>query len=125
MVKALTATGCGKQKETPMATFKAVMRSALEYSSSIWLCCCCLPNPLTLVCGGGESDHPAFGPPASLSVHLASNSITPTGSVHKSRGDSVVRMWVKLKRWCVSCVCCRGGIVVMDVIWRRLCVSMI
>ena len=46
--------------------------------------------------GGGESDHPAFSPPAS--------SITPTGSVHKSRGDNVVRIWVQLKRWCVSCV---------------------
>ena len=51
--------------------------------------------------GGGESDHPAFGPPASISLHLASGSITPAGSVHKSRGDSVVRMWVRLKRWCV------------------------
>ena len=28
--------------------------------------------------------------------------MTPAGSVHKSRG--VLRMWVKLKRWCVSCV---------------------
>ena len=52
----------------------------------------------------GESDHPAFGPPASLSLHLASSSITPVGSVHKSGGDSVVRMWVQLDRWCVSCV---------------------
>ena len=42
----------------------------------------------------GESDHPAFGPPVSLSLHLASSSITPAGSVHKSRGDSVVRLWV-------------------------------
>ena len=55
-------------------------------------------------CLWGESDHPAFGPPASLSLNLASISITPAGSVHKSRGDSVVRMWVQLKRWCVSCV---------------------
>ena len=52
----------------------------------------------------GESDHPAFGPPVSLSLHLVSSFITPTGSVHKSRGDSVVRMWVQLKIWCVSCV---------------------
>ena len=51
-----------------------------------------------------KSDHPAFGPPASISLHLASSSITPAGSVHKSRGDSVVHMWVQLKRWCVSCV---------------------
>ena len=54
--------------------------------------------------GGGESDHPDFGPPASISLHLASNSITPAGSVHKSMGDSVVRMRVQLKRWCESCV---------------------
>ena len=47
----------------------------------------------------GESDHPAFGPPASVYLHLASNS-TPAGPVHKSRGDSVVRMLVQLKRWC-------------------------
>ena len=56
-------------------------------------------------CLWGESDHPAFGPPASISLHLASSSITPTGSVHKSRDDSVVCMWVQLMRWCVSCVC--------------------
>ena len=36
MIKVLTATGCGKQKETLMATYKAVMRPALEYASSIW-----------------------------------------------------------------------------------------
>ena len=51
-----------------------------------------------------ESDVPACGPPASVSVHLASSAVTPTGSVHKSRGDNVVRMWVQLKRLCVSCV---------------------
>ena len=38
-------------------------------------------------------------------VHLASSSVTPAGSVHKSRGDNVVRMWVKMKRlWCPVCV---------------------
>ena len=52
----------------------------------------------------GESDHPAFGPPASISLHLVSNSITPAGSVPKSSGDSVVCRLVQLKRWCVSCV---------------------
>ena len=50
----------------------------------------------------GQSDVPAFGPPANLSTHLAIISIIPAGSVHKSRGDSVVRMWVQLKRLCVS-----------------------
>ena len=33
IIKALTATGWGKQKETLMATYKAVMRPALEYAS--------------------------------------------------------------------------------------------
>ena len=54
-----------------------------------------LPRPLL---GGGESDVPACGPPASFSVHLASSTVTPAGSVHKSRGDNVVRMWAQLKR---------------------------
>ena len=49
-------------------------------------------------------DHPAFGPPASLFLHLASSFITPAESVHKSRGDSVVRMLVQLKI-CVCRVC--------------------
>ena len=40
-------------------------------------------------CFWGESDHPAFSPPASLSLHLSSISITSAGSVHKSRGDNV------------------------------------
>ena len=52
----------------------------------------------------GGSDVPACGPPASFSVHLASSAVTPAGSVHKSRGDNVVHMWVQLKRLCVSCV---------------------
>ena len=49
-------------------------------------------------CWWVESDVPACGPPASFSVHLASSAVTPVGSVHKSRGDNVVRMWVQLKR---------------------------
>ena len=60
-------------------------------------------------CLWGECDHPPFGPPASISLHLASSSITPAGSVQNSMGDSVVRMWVQLKRWCVSCVCVAEG----------------
>ena len=35
IIKPLTATGWGKQK-TLMATYKAVMRAALEYASSVW-----------------------------------------------------------------------------------------
>ena len=36
IIKALTTTGWNKQKETPMATYKAVMRPALEYASCVW-----------------------------------------------------------------------------------------
>ena len=36
MIKALTVTGWGKQKDTLMDTCKAVMRPAIEYASSIW-----------------------------------------------------------------------------------------
>ena len=68
-----------------------------RYADVVCLGCCCLPTPLTLVCGG-EPDHPVSGPPASLSLHLASSSIIPAGSVHKSRGDNVMRMWMQLKR---------------------------
>ena len=35
-IKALTATGWGKQRETLMATCKAVVGPALEYDSSVW-----------------------------------------------------------------------------------------
>ena len=35
MIKTLTATGWGKQIEIRMASYKAVMRPALEYTSSI------------------------------------------------------------------------------------------
>ena len=38
----------------------------------------------------------------------------------------MVRMWVAVEEMCVVCVdVTEGGIVVMDVFWRRLCVSMI
>ena len=36
MIKALRATGWSKQKETLMATYKAVMRPAVEYANFIW-----------------------------------------------------------------------------------------
>ena len=36
MIIALTSTGWGKQTETLMATYKAVIRPALGYASSIW-----------------------------------------------------------------------------------------
>ena len=58
---------------------------------------------MTPASGGVRSS--ACDPPASFTVHLASSAVTPAGSVHKSRGDNVVRMWVQLKRLCVLCMC--------------------
>ena len=82
--------------------------------------------PLPTLASGGESDLPACSPPASFSVHLTSSAVPPAGSVHKSRGNNVVRMWVQLERYvCCVCECYKGDIVLMDVIWCRLCVSMI
>ena len=37
MIKGLTSTGWDKQKDTLMATYKTVMRQALEYGFFIWL----------------------------------------------------------------------------------------
>ena len=59
-------------------------------------------------CLWGESDRPAFGPPASLSLNLTSSSTTTTGSVHKSRGDSVVYVGAVEEMGCVVCVLKRG-----------------
>ena len=49
-------------------------------------------------CKWGESDHPACSPPVSFSVHLTNSAVSPAGSVHASRDDNVVRMWVQLTR---------------------------
>ena len=63
--------------------------------------CCCLTTPLTLVCGGGGVRSSRFWTTTGLSLYLVSSSTIPAGSVHKSRGDNVVRMWMQLKRCCV------------------------
>ena len=55
---------------------------------------------------GGESDVPDCGPPASFSVHLDSSSVTPAGSVHKSRGAYVGAIE---EMRCVVCVSVTGG----------------
>ena len=55
---------------------------------------------MTLASGGSPMLPLVVHQPASL----ASSAVTLAGSVHKSRGDNVVRMWVQLKRCCVSCV---------------------
>ena len=74
IMKSLTAREWGKQKETLMAIYKAVMIPPLEYA-----CCCCIPTPMTLANGGS----PIFP----LVVHQpAFPSIWP--AVHSLRGLS-------------------------------------
>ena len=76
--------------------------------------CCCLPTPMTLASWGvrcsrfWSTSHLIWPLPPSFQWE----------SIHKSRGDSVLRMWVQLKRLCVSCVwVLQRDIVVLDVIW--------
>ena len=46
----------------------------------------------------GGSYLPTGGPPDSFSVHMVSSTVIPAGSVHTSRSDHVLRIWVQLKR---------------------------
>ena len=61
---------------------------------------------MTLDNGGGVSDLPACGPPASFTVLLASRALTAAGSVHKSRGDNVGALEEMM---CVACVSVTEG----------------
>ena len=80
----------------------------------------CLPTPLTLVSGGSPMIPLVVHQPAYPSIWPAAASL-----LQRLPTNPVVCMWVQLKRWCVSCVDVTGGIVVMDVFWRRLYVRMI
>ena len=66
----------------------------IQLINVIHYACCCLPTPMTLASGGS----PMFPLVVHQPAYLASSAVTPAGSVHKSRGDNVVRMWVQLKR---------------------------
>ena len=68
---------------------------------------------------GGVQMFKSCGPSASFSVHLASSAVTPGATMWCVCGCS----W--RDHVCRVCGCYRGGIVVMDVFWRRLCVCMI
>ena len=68
-----------------------------------------LPWPLLM----GESHVPVCSPPTRLTIHLASSVVTPSWYVHKSKDKNVVLCMYK------------EDIMVMNVIWCRLCVSMI
>ena len=56
-----------------------------ELNDCAWNVGCFVSTHSLYPCLWGESVHPAFSPPASISLYF----------------DSVVRMWVQLKRWCV------------------------
>ena len=66
----------------------------LHTINNVVLLFCCLPTPMTLASGGS----PMFPLVVHQPAYLVSSAVTPAGSVHKSRGDNVVRMWVHLKR---------------------------
>ena len=88
-------------------------------------CCYCLPTPLTLASGMSAIFPPVVHQPAFLSMWPAVPSLRRVMSIHLG-----VTMWCVCGcsgRDDVCCVCIsyKGGIVVMDVSWRRLCVSMI
>ena len=57
----------------------------------------------------GDTGLLGCGPTASFSVHMDSSADTPSGSVHKSRGDNMVQFED------MGCVGNKGGIVAMDV----------
>ena len=57
-------------------------------------CCYCLPTPMTLASGGSPMLLLVVHQPASPSIWPAVQSLWR--SVHKSRGDNVLCMWVQL-----------------------------
>ena len=87
--------------------------------------CCCLPTSMTLASGGNPMFPFVVHQPASLSIWPAVQSLRRGLSTNPG-----ATMWCVCGcSWrddvCRVCGCYRGGIVVMDVFWRRLCVSMI
>ena len=94
------------------------------YIPQIFNLCCCLPTPMTLASGGSPMFPRVVHQPASPSIWPAEQL--------RRRGPSTnpgVTMWCICEcSWrddvCRVCVCYRGGIVVMEVIWHRLCVNM-
>ena len=72
-------------------------------------CCCCIPIPLTRD-GGGSPIFPLVAHQTASPSIMASSTVTPAGSVHKSRGLNVVRCGCSLR----DDVCYKWGIVVMN-----------
>ena len=65
---------------------------------------------MTLASGGGETDVPASGPPASFSVRLDSSAVTPAGTAHKSMGcQSGAYVGAVEEMMCAVCVSVTEG----------------
>ena len=78
--------------------------------SPLWLFV--LSIPLTLASWAGPI-FPLVVHQLASPLHLASSAVTPAGSVHKSRGNNVVRMWGEVEEMlCVVC-CYKWGILMM------------
>ena len=111
--------------------FTAILYMSCSSRSTTTLCSldhlllCCLPTPMTFASGGSPMFPLVVHQPASPSTWPAVQSLR--------RGlftNPGVTMWCVCGcSWrdhvCRVCGCYRGGIVVMDVFWCRLCVSMI
>ena len=87
--------------------------------------CCSLPTTMTLASGGSQMFPFVVHQPVSPSIWPAVQSLRRCLSTNPG-----VTMWCVsgCSCWdavCRVCGCYRGGIVVMDVFWRRLCVSVI
>ena len=98
-------TSCGNTVCLIVLSFRIfeILFVVMASNRNFEVCRCCLPTPLTIASGGERRMFPrAVHQPASPSIWPAS-SITPAGSVHKSRSENLVRMRVQLKRWCVLC----------------------
>ena len=86
IIKALTATGWGKQKETLMATYKAVMRPALEYSSSIWSPIASLTSITKLQVMQNAALRTATGWTQAYNICMTKHSLSPyTSTLHASQ----------------------------------------
>ena len=99
--------------------------SAIWTAVIILYSCCCLPTPMALASGGSPMFPLVVHQPASPSIWPAVQSLRRGLSTNPG-----ATMWCVCGcSWrddvCRVCGCYRGGIVVMDVFWRRLCVSMI
>ena len=105
------------------------IRSSLllrAYTDLICLCMsCCLPTPMTLARGGSPMFPLVVHQPASPSIWPAVQSLRRGLSTNPGVTMGCICGCSWRDDVCHVCECYRGGIMVMDVIWRRLCVTMI